>query len=58
MKIMDVLIAGMADGFMSVDTDSVMNKNQWIDFCKSAVERNITQDELEKELSDIMGGKE
>lgn len=58
MKILDVLIAGMADGFVSVDTDNVMNKNQWIEFCKSAVERNITQDELEKELSDIMEIKE
>lgn len=58
MKILDVLIAGMADGFVSVDTDNVMNKKQWIKFCKSAVERNITQDELEKELSDIMGIKE
>lgn len=58
MKVIDILINGMADGFVSVDTDNVMNKEQWLAFCKGAVERNITQEELEKELAEIMSDKE
>lgn len=50
MKILDILIKEMAEQLVSVDTDNVMNKSQWTEFCKCAVERNVTEEEFESEL--------
>ena len=58
MKILDMLIDGMVEQFVQIDNDRVMNRNEWHNFCSSAVERNITKEEFEKELAEIMGNKE
>lgn len=58
MKILDMFIDGMVEQFIQIDDDHVMNRNEWRVFCSSAVERNITKEELEKELAEIMGNKE
>lgn len=58
MKILDVLIDSMVEQVIILDDDHVMNRNEWHNFISSAVERNITKEEFEKELVDILGIKE
>lgn len=58
MKILDILIDGLVEQFVQIDNNRVMNRNEWHNFCSSALERNITKEEFEKELADVMGVKE
>lgn len=57
MRILDLLIDGLVQQFMGVDTENVMNAYEWREFCASAIERNITKDEFISELSKKLGDK-
>lgn len=58
MKILDMLIDGLVEQLIQIDSYRVMNRNEWHNFCSSVIERNITQEEFDKELADILGIKE
>lgn len=58
MKILDILIDGLVEELIKIDNNRVMNRNEWHIFCSGVIERNITKEEFEKELADILGIKE